>query len=108
MSDYKRFAKKIHANMKKGNFAKGMGHRPSLDAVTEDKQTHAIGPTTFQPPTKMHADLIASTKSPEKRAAVVRQLQQTYGNRYVQSLVETLAMDYDHVPAIEEQEREML
>ncbi|MCW4020540.1 MAG: hypothetical protein NWF14_04850, partial [Candidatus Bathyarchaeota archaeon] len=50
----------------------------------------SIGETPFLPRTDEHAELIARAASDEHRASLVLHLQQTYGNRYVQRLIESM------------------
>ncbi len=48
-----------------------------------------LGEPVFNPPIQRHATLLASA-SPEQKIIISRQLQQTYGNKYVQRLIESI------------------
>ncbi len=48
-----------------------------------------VGETPFQPPMGSHAELLAKTRSNIQRANLVLNLQRTYGNAYVQRLLES-------------------
>jgi len=52
--------------------------------------TFSIGETPFWPRLDEHTELLKLAKSDKQRAGLVLQLQQTYGNRYVQRLVESV------------------
>jgi hypothetical protein len=54
-----------------------------------EQSTAPIRETPFQPRMDEHAELIARATSDEHRANLVLQLQQTYGNRYVQRLIKS-------------------
>jgi len=58
-----------------------------FDRHAWEQGTPSIGETPFQPRVDEHAELIARATSDEHRANLVLQLQQTYGNRYVQRLL---------------------
>ncbi|MFC1860711.1 DUF4157 domain-containing protein [Chloroflexota bacterium] len=49
-----------------------------------------VGETPFHPQMREHAGLLAATQSAKGRAGLVLRLQQTYGNSYVQRLVESV------------------
>ena len=49
-----------------------------------------IGETPFRPRIRKHLEMLAEADSVEERAKVMSYLQQSYGNRYVQSLVESI------------------
>ena len=49
-----------------------------------------IGETPFRPRIKKHLEMLAEAGSVEERANVISYLQQSYGNRYVQSLVASI------------------
>jgi len=55
-----------------------------------EQGTVAITETPFWPRMDEHAELLAMPHSDEQRASLVLQLQQTYGNRYVQRLIESM------------------
>jgi len=55
-----------------------------------EQGTLSIGETPFQPRGDQHTALLAMTPSDEGRANIVSHLQQTYGNRYVQRLIESM------------------
>jgi len=54
------------------------------------QNTLSIGETPFLPRMNEHAELLARAPSDNHRTNLVLQLQQTYGNRYVQRLVESM------------------
>jgi hypothetical protein len=56
-----------------------------------DTSTNLIGDTPFYPPMQRHAALL-SRATPEIRVMIARELQQTYGNRYVQRLVKSMTV----------------
>ena len=66
---------------------------------TSDDYSHAweqgqvaITETPFWPRMDEHAELLSRAPSGEHRASLVLHLQQTYGNRYVQRLMESMAV----------------
>jgi hypothetical protein len=60
-----------------------------FDRHAWEQGTPSIGETPFLPRMEEHAELIERAASDEHRANLVLQLQQTYGNRYVQRLIES-------------------
>lgn len=52
----------------------------------------AIAETPFWPRIEKHAELLSMPHSDEQRANLVMHLQQTYGNRYVQRLIESMGV----------------
>jgi hypothetical protein len=52
-------------------------------------EEHLVGDTTFNPPVEKHTALLSKASS-EQRVIIARQLQQTYGNKYVQRLVQSM------------------
>jgi hypothetical protein len=50
----------------------------------------SIGETPFRPPAEKHAAMLSNAESSEERANLAMQLQQTYGNRYVQRLMRSM------------------
>jgi hypothetical protein len=67
-----------------------------------EQGTFPITETPFRPPVAEHAGLLARAHSNEGRANLVIQLQKTYGNRYVQRLLNSMAVF--HVPRQPEEE----
>jgi hypothetical protein len=64
----------------------GLNSKPlSQQMMVRDNSTNLIGDTPFYPPMLRHVQLL-SRASPEQRELITRQLQETYGNRYVQRL----------------------
>ncbi|MBN1189682.1 MAG: DUF4157 domain-containing protein [Dehalococcoidales bacterium] len=61
----------------------GPVHQSGQEAIQEKE-------TPFQPPTKRHEALLLNSKSSNKRTNLMLQLQQTYGNTYVQRLLDSL------------------
>ena len=55
-----------------------------------DKDISSITETPFVPQMKKHAQLLMTASSDEHRIKLIQQLHQTYGNRYVQRLVESM------------------
>lgn len=49
-----------------------------------------IGETPFQPQIEKHTELLTMARSDEQRAGITLQLQQNYGNKYVQRLIESM------------------
>jgi len=73
------------------------GHLTRKESPPLSQQFHAweqgalsIGETPFWPRTDAHAEMLARVPSHERRYNLVMHLQQTYGNRYVQRLVEPM------------------
>lgn len=52
----------------------------------------SIGDTPFQPQVEKHTLLMSMAHSDEQRANITLQLQQNYGNRYVQRLLQSMSM----------------
>ncbi len=61
----------------------------SQNLMAWDMTSYLTGEAPFAPPVKKHAAIISGA-SAEQRVNIARKLQQTYGNRYVQRLVESL------------------
>lgn len=61
----------------------------SQNLMAWDISSYLIGPTPFSPPIQRHAALL-SNASPKQRFIITRQLQQTYGNKYVQRLLNSM------------------
>jgi hypothetical protein len=61
----------------------------SKDPMASDISSFLIDPTPFNAPIQRHTTLLSGA-SPEQRAIIARRLQQTYGNKYVQRLVESM------------------
>ncbi len=68
-----------------GPKTRGISDKPN----SENASHNIIGDTPFRPPLQQHLTAISSA-SPENRAVIIHQLQQTYGNRYVERLVKTV------------------
>ena len=72
-------------------------HRPrQKDSQPSFEQFHAweqgiasATETPFRPRREQHAELLATASSDEHRADLVKHLQQTYGNKYMQRLIES-------------------
>ena len=65
--------------------------QPLLEHFQEwDTGTHSFTDTPFQPPVEQHATLLKATNSDNIRAQLTLQLQHSYGNRYVQRLMESV------------------
>jgi hypothetical protein len=56
------------------------------------QDTDSIAETPFRPRMEQHATLLATARSDEGRANLVLHLQQTYGNQYVQRLLNSMAL----------------
>ena len=56
----------------------------------ERQNIFPVGETPFRPSIKKHLKILAEAGSVEERANVISYLQQSYGNRYVQSLVASI------------------
>ncbi len=57
---------------------------------TWDEDYISISETPFQPQVEKHSTLLTMARSDEQRANITLQLQQNYGNRYVQRLIESM------------------
>jgi hypothetical protein len=57
-----------------------------------DISSYLLGDTPFNPPIQGHSALLANAPSREARTAIAHQLQQTYGNRYVQRLFNSIEL----------------
>jgi hypothetical protein len=58
-----------------------------------DNSVRLIGETPFQPPVQRHTELMSSAQSNLQRGALVADLQQSYGNRYVAGLIGPVPKD---------------
>ena len=74
---------KPHANRKDSEESPDGQH-----AVEQVRQP--VGETPFHPQMREHTGLLAAKRSAEGRAGLVLRWQQTYGNSYVQRLVESV------------------
>ena len=79
----------------------------------EQQNIFPVGETPFHPPIKKHLEMLAEAGSLEERTNVISYLQQSYGNKYVQSLVAsikaqtaTLTIDTEIQRQPEEEEKE--
>ena len=64
---------------------------PLLDrSHTTETGNLSFAATPFRPPVESNAESLANAQSGEERAAISADLQQSYGNRYVQRLVESM------------------
>jgi hypothetical protein len=59
---------------------------------TWEQGISSLAETPFQPQMDAHAELLANARSGTQRAGLVIHLQQTYGNRYVQRLLNSKAL----------------
>jgi len=68
---------------------KGEEHQPSSEMSLASDTGRLIGDTTFNPPVERHTALLSKASS-EQKVIIARQLQQAYGNSYVQRLVQSM------------------
>ena len=54
------------------------------------QEANMVGETPFKPPIKRHVTMLSRVESDEMKAHLVLQLQRTYGNSYVQRLLDSL------------------
>jgi hypothetical protein len=89
-------ANQKRANLKKQDEVESKHRSKQQEPESSFDQFHAwepdmfsIAETPFVPRTDEHAELLAMSPSDEARANIVLQLQQAYGNRYVQRLLKS-------------------
>lgn len=91
MTKHRRKSKKYAVKEEQKQHVSLQQHRAMSDNLHEksepDKET--VFETPFSPRVNEHVDLLKNTSSEEQRTNLVMQLQQTYGNRYVQRLIES-------------------
>ncbi len=91
MAKHRRKSKKYAVKEEQKQHVSLQQHRASSDNLHDksepDKST--IFETPFSPRMNEHAEMLNNTSSNEQRSNLVMQLQQTYGNRYVQRLLES-------------------
>jgi hypothetical protein len=64
--------------------------RPGPSPVREERAS-PLAETPYQPPMEQHAGLLANTLSTEQGQGLLRQLNQSYGNEYVQRLLRSMS-----------------
>jgi hypothetical protein len=79
--------KQEKANQNK-HFSK-LNPQPLSQILIDRNISSDLGPTPFNPPIQKHTTLLSSA-SPTARVNIARQLQQTYGNQYVQRLIKSM------------------
>jgi len=91
IAEYEGKGQKTQAAVDQKQLVKQHKSQPLLEKFQEwDTGAYSIAEPTFQPRMEQHAALLASAHSDSVRANLALQLQQTYGNRYVQRLVESV------------------
>ena len=92
MKDHKK-APKNQERLNQEHSSRKNEAEPLSDQFHESgKDALLVGETPFRPPEERHAALLARAHSADQRANTVMQLQQTYGNAYVQRLLSSLAI----------------
>jgi hypothetical protein len=90
MAEHERKGQKKQEKVEQKHRVRQQESEPVFDHFHAWEQgTLSIGETPFLPRMDEHAELLARAPSDNQRANIVLQLQQTYGNRYVQRLIES-------------------
>ena len=93
MSEFKKVIQKKSEEVKQPYFKhQRSGERPGLNSW-EDR---ILTDTPFYPDMGRHTLLLSHARSDKQRTNLVQQLQQTYGNAYVQRLLESNKVRTDH------------
>ena len=91
MAEHQKASQKNKEDAEQKHRLKQKEPQTSLDHFHAWEQgTVAISETPFWPRMDKHAELLAMPHSDEQRASLILRLQQTYGNRYVQRLIESM------------------
>jgi hypothetical protein len=89
MAEHGRVGKSKLGDSEQKRYIKKEGHQPSSEMSLTRDQNLLVEAATFNPPIQRHAALLSKASS-EQRVIITRQLQQTYGNRYVQRLLQSV------------------
>jgi hypothetical protein len=90
MSEHEIAGKKKPEKGDQARRTKGLEPRPMPpNLMDRDTSSHLIDDPLFNPPIQRHTDLLLNA-SAEHKIVIARQLQQTYGNKYVQRLAKSM------------------
>ena len=90
MAEHKKIADKNQEKVNRKHSVRQNKPQTLFDRHAWEQAAFPITGTPFQPPMGAHAELLAMAPSDKHRASLVKHLQQTYGNRYVQRLIESM------------------
>jgi hypothetical protein len=93
MSEHEVSGQKKQEKTERTQRASALNNSPlSQELMAWDISSYLMGEAAFNPPLQRHAALLAEAPSAEVRDMLARQLQQTYGNHYVQRLVSSIEL----------------
>ena len=90
MKEYERAMLKKSEDRQQKNLIRGKYSEQLPDQFKKwDTELSSLTETPFEPPIRKHAQLLAMTHSDIQQSNLVLHLQRTYGNKYVQRLIES-------------------
>jgi hypothetical protein len=88
MIEHEKKTQKKREELYQGHRSRKNESQPKFDKFHEwDTQMSSLNETPFEPPIGKHAQLLSGTRSDIQRSNLLLHLQKTYGNRYVQRLL---------------------
>ena len=93
MAEHEGSAKNKERDVDQKRHSRQKESEPSFDKFHAwDTEMSSLTETPFEPPMGKHAQLLAMARSDVKRSNLVLHFQRTYGNKYVQRLIESMAV----------------